>query len=310
MFVWSLLVCFSFAGLAPAQKKKPKAPQLVAVKGTSVSMMPPPGFVNLPQGAGFEHAATKSRIQVIEVPIAMTKFVAGLSKENLQRRGMTVASISNTRVGGFPAKMYQVSQTRGGVSYLTWIGVFGDEKGCIMITASAPMAQKARYSTPLKAAIMSAKWNRGGKKEPAAGLPFSISATANIRYATRMGNSLAYSLNGAFPVKTPGDPLVVIASAPIAVQAKDRVATAERRFRATPGSDHKIEATNTVNIGGLAGVELLGTSKTRSGRANFLYQVLLFDSRGYLLLFGTVRNEDRDRFLPEFQQMARSLRRQ
>jgi hypothetical protein len=93
--------------------------------------------------------------------------------------------------------------------------------------------------------------------------------------------------------------------------AGDRRAYADRRLRETASMKAlEVKSTEAVTIDGLDGYEALALAEdAKGGGPMAVYQVMLFDGSGYILMQGIMGAAHVDEYLPEFKAMARSLSR-
>jgi hypothetical protein len=120
-----------------------------------------------------------------------------------------------------------------------------------------------------------------------------------------------YSLEGAFPVKSPAEPIFVAAPSLGNVASFNRRNTAEDRLRKLAQMKNPvIRSTQPIRVDGLEGFESTADAQDdKSATPIVVYQVMLFDDSSYILMVGMVGKDRADQFLPAFKQMALSLKR-
>ena len=75
-------------------------------------------------------------------------------------------------------------------------------------------------------------------------------------------------------------------------QPKDRRQFVINRINQTPIAVESMEYVREITVDGLAGYEILAKSKPQSnGKADLLYQVILFTDMTYYILFGTASDD-------------------
>ena len=99
-----------------------------------------------------------------------------------------------------------------------------------MITATFPSDSNKNLSNLLRATVLNAKWNKDQDIDPFKNLKFRITASGQMKYATRFGNYLFYTSGGVFPVRSPKDPYFIVHEAESYVRAEERKQYAEKRL--------------------------------------------------------------------------------
>ena len=144
-----------------------------------------------------------------------------------------------------------------------------------------------------------------------ADLPFTIEASKKLKFTPAISRTLAYTKDGVIPVKSPEDPLFIVAPSYGKVAVGDKRKFAEQQLRGTAATkDFAVKSTDAITIAGLDGYESLAEAKdAKSGTPLIVYQVVLFDEGSIILMKGLVGTELGDEYLPEFKAMARSFQR-
>lgn len=292
---------------APAHPR----PALQPVRGTRVSIAPPEGFVPDTNFPGFSRRAYAATIQVTEMPAPFHETRSGFNLPELRERGMTLLDREDLRIGGYPGFLVHLTQVAAGQTFEKWIGVLGNEQESLLVVATFPRASAESFSAPMKAAILSTRWDLKKSVDPLADLNYAVEPAGPLKLARRLGNGLLYTRRGAFPAQDPADPLFIVGPSISRREVPEARTFAEHRAHQTESLDDlAIARSEAVEIDGLTGWEILGEGKDRrDGRRITLYQVVLLDGPTYYLMQGLVGTAVATDHLSHFQAMARSFKR-
>jgi hypothetical protein len=306
MHMHQLLVVLLFA-----LSHSPGAFQATHVPGSSITLEPPAGFTASSRFAGFERADAQASIMVTQLPGPFASVTGGLNAPGLAKRGMTLISSTRREVDGKQGLLLQVTQAAYGVEFLKWMLAVGDAKQTTMIVATFPKAAEADLSDPMRTAVLSARWTRGSAPDPFEGLPFRITPSSSLKIAGRLNNLLVLSESGSMQPQGPNAALFMVGSSVSPVRIDDLATYAEARARQTKQmNDIRVSRQASVTIAGTLAHELIAEgTDTSTGRAVTLYQVLLPESGGYVLMQGLVASPRATAMIPEFRRAAQSFSR-
>jgi hypothetical protein len=219
-------------------------------------------------------------------------------------------SQENVTIDGYSGQLVQATQVANSITYLKWIGVFGDETGTILLTANFPQQLENSLSKLIKKSVLSAKWEKNRAIDLFADLNFAIENPPSLKFAGRVLNILAYIRDGVIPIKTPEEPLFVVGQSLNKVLVIEPKQFSETRLTQTEQiRDLSIEISREISINGLKGYEIVATAKDKKTDTPLLvYQVMLFDEQDYYLFQGMVGARLREEYLDDFQKMAMSFR--
>jgi hypothetical protein len=281
------------------------------VPGTSVRMEPPPGFVPSQRFSGFEHAEAQASIQVNVVSGPLSEARKGMTKEGLQKRGMTLVASKTQTVNGMSALVLHVEQSAEGVAYEKWLVVAGDEKTTVLLVATTPKDADETFRAAMRATLLGATWDPRAPTDPWEGLPFRLTPAAPLTQVQRMGGNLSLTEPGRPKRATAGDPLYIVGVSVSPVDLTDLAAFAERRIAQTTGiRDAENLKARDVKVAGLDAREIVADARdTDSKAALLLYQVVVPDGKGYWIVQGIVAAEKSEEWLARFRQITASIRR-
>jgi hypothetical protein len=286
--------------------------QAVRVTGTSVALAPPPGFQPSSRFPGFERADLQSSLMVTEVPAPVAELSRGLTAQNLASRGMTLISSTRQIVDGREVRLLKVSQPAGGLTVHKWMIVSGDAKTSVMIVGTFPKEHESEIGDAMKASLLTVRWTAVAAPPPHfEGLPFRISATTSLRIAGRMSNMLMLTESGQMGPQGPDAALFVVGASLAQVDVSDLKAFANTRASQTKQlKGVRVSAQRAIAIGNEAAYEIVAEgTDIATGRLVTLYQVVLPDPQGYVLMQGMVASKRAAVIVPEFRKVAQTFRR-
>jgi hypothetical protein len=312
---WACLLAIAPAGQAVPLLQKaadpPGGAETFAFPGASLRIARPAGFTSSKQFDGWEQEASGASVMLTRIPGPYAEVTKGFDAETLKSRGMTLRAREKVTVDGLPGLLLDVTQTGYGTTYAKWILAFGDATQTFMVMASFPVDRTKALAASLKATVLSAKRAGGTAPAPGAGVPYTLTAGGGLKRTAGPGRALIYTKDGSLPAKAAEDPLFVLAPSIGKALIGDRAQFAEQRLKQTAQIiDLVVTSSAPVRIDGLDGYESVATAKDKtSGTPLAVYQVILFEGEGYVLMQGLVGSARSETYLPAFRAMARSLKR-
>ena len=275
----------------------PAVAQPVRVTGTSVALAPPVGFVPSARFPGFERADLQSSLMVTEIPGPVAEVSRGMTATSLATRGMPLMSSTRQLVDGRQALLLKVSQLAAGMTVHKWMIVSGEASTTVMIVATFPKEHEPQIGDAAKDSLLTVRWTVGAASpDHFEGLPFRISSTTSLKIAGRMSNMLMLTESGQMSPQGPTAALFVVGASLVPVDLSDLKAFATTRASQTKQLQSlRLSEQGTTAIGDETAYELVaqGTDIT-TGRLVTLYQVVLPDPQGYILMQGMVATTRRD----------------
>lgn len=314
-FVLGLLLTLSSAALQDGQGEEAEAIQRVRVAGTKVSLSPPVGFVAATTFPGFQHLESGSSLLVTLLPEPFAKANLGIDDpRQLAKQNMERLAREDRDAGKYPGILMHLRLRVQQIEFEKWMWVFGSANETVMIHGAYPAAVAEEYGPLLRHAVLSARWDPDAEVSALDGLGFSLTNTGTLVFFARMANTVTYTEDGQADLEKQGKAMFVIGPAvrPVAqaLGAENRRSFVKRRLRATAHHrDFEIESVEPVTIDALEGFEVVATALSDSSVPTTIYQLTLFEGGSYWLGQGLVRSSERQRFLPMFRNMGRSLAR-
>jgi len=290
----------------------PVAAQAIRVTGTSVALAPPPGFVPSSRFPGFERADLQSSVMVTEIPGPVAEVSRGMTAPQLATRGMTLISSTRQLVDGRQALLLKVSQPAGGMTVHKWMIVSGDEKTTVMIVATFPKEVESQIGDAMKDSLLTARWRVAAvAPDHFEGLPFRVSSTTSLKIAGRMSNMLMLTESGQMGPQGPTAAVFVVGSSLAPVDLSDLKAFAVTRASQTKQLKNlRVSEQGATAIGNESAYELVAEgTDIATGRLVTLYQVVLPDPQGYVLMQGMVASTRGALMVPEFRRAAQTFQR-
>jgi hypothetical protein len=284
--------------------------QGVRVADTSVALEPPAGFTTATRFSGFERAELQASIMVTEVPAPFAGVSAGMNERGLASRGMTLLSSAKRQIDGQPALLLSVTQSANGVEFLKWMLVTGDAKRTVMVIATFPRRSEAELSEPMRTAVLSTHATAATPPDTFEGLRFRVSPSASLKIAGRMNNMLMLTETGTIGPHGPDAAVFLIGPSVSAVPIDDLKTFAIQRAQQTKQLKNvRIAQQQPTAIAGASAHELVAEgTDAATGRTVTLYQVVVPDEGGYVLMQGLVTSTRGTAMVPEFRRIAKSYR--
>lgn len=279
------------------------------VKGTSVRIAPPDGWVSGERFPGFQHEESQSSIMVTILPTPSADLRKAFTKDALARKGMTFVAESSPQVNGAAAHLIQAEQTANGATYEKWLLIAGDDKSTVLIVGNVPKEADEKLRAAVKAAIVGATWDASAPADLFDALPFRLAPAGALTAIRAIGASVLLTEPDRPAAHAPRRPMYIAAVSHSPVPVDDAAAFSEARSRQTAGlKDVGNFRGSELKVAGLAAHELLADAKDKdTGTSMLLYQVLVPDGKGYWLIQGIVAAELTDEWLPVFRQITGSI---
>jgi len=287
------------------------AADAMRVPGTRAALTPPEGFSASQRFPGFERAQSQASIVVTEVPAPAPNMIKGATKEALAKQGMNLLASQALRIDGRDAVLLELTQSAAGTEYRKWMLVTGDASTSVLVVGTFPQSAAADLSKPVRAAVLSTRWQQASSSDPLDGLPFRVSAGKGLKLAGRMSNMLLFNQSGTRQAADPREALYVIGPSVGSPPGGELRTFAETRARQSAQlRDIRIVSGNKVTVDGLVGYELLADGADReTGAPMRLYQVIAADPGGYYIMQGLSGRDRTDTFVPQFREMTHSFKR-
>jgi hypothetical protein len=248
-------------------------------------------------------------VAIQELPAPLAEILPAMKPAKLESRGMFLLGQESKTIAGAAGLLLHVSQPRGDDTFVKWIGVTGDERRTILITAAFPQPAAATWSSALREIVLSAELAGDDAAHAVSSSLGSVQPAPPFLLGCRLMDEVIYTPGGVFPLPRPTDPLFTLARGSAAVLPEDRAAYAEQRaHRLEVGAELEVESRSPVEIGGLPGIELMGHAPARP-QPLFVFQTMLFAPTAYDLLVGLCPLDVRQRFEPIFRQMTATFQR-
>jgi hypothetical protein len=290
----------------------PAVAQAIRVTGTSVALAPPSGFEPSTRFPGFERADLQSSVMVTEIPGPVAEVSRGMTAAGLATRGMTLISSSTELVDGRRALLLKVSQPAGGMTVHKWMIVSGDTRTTVMIVGTFPKEHEPRIGDAMKDSLLTARWAAAAAPvDHFEGLSFRVSPTTSLKIAGRMSNMVMLTESGQMGPLGPTAALFVVGTSLAPVDLSDLKAFAAARAGQTKQlRGLRVSEQSATAIGSEAAYELVAEgADIATGRLVTLYQVVLPDRQGYVLMQGMVASTRAATMVPEFRAAAQTFRR-
>lgn len=295
----------------PASTTSPSlAPGAVLVPGTHVAIVPPDGFVAAEAYPGFENTTSRAAILVTEMPGAYREVADGVTDEGLAAKGVTVTGRAAVTIDGRESLMIDGTGRNAEGERVGEILLYTGTDRLIAMVAGAFLEGDSATAEVLRAALLTVSLDPDRPTDPQAALRFTVTPEPPLRFAGVIGNSALYNTSGAIPSADINEPFLAVAPSPGWAADMDLATLARTRIQQTATiRDVSVESSSDVTIAGLSGIVLIATAAraTREGTV-VVYQVLLDDVDGYVLMTGICPVERRAECLNAFEKTAETYR--
>ncbi len=297
--------CSSETG-PPAASEVPLA-DLTLVEGTHVRMLPPSGALPADGFAGFEHLESATSVRVIEFGAPFREVASGFTDPKaLADQGLSIETRESVPNGSFPGELLVGTQESTGLAANLVLWIFGAPGGTVLVQGTYVDDARAE---DLRTSVLSARWDAQVEVDPTAGLEFELATTEDLKLWQRLGDLLAYTLDGRPDVDSKGDPMFMIGPGP-ALPIEDREAFVRERTRQLPLRSIEIESLEPIQVDGLDGFQVtVRALDPATGAARAAYQTILFDPPRHWMAIGVCAADRAAVYLPMFERITRGLRR-
>ena len=288
------LTFFLIATLSFGQKeiKNSKNPSYQTIDGTKVSLVSPEGFTKAANFLGLQQTETQSSIMVMSIPGPTAQLQSAITKENLALQGVIASQIESMTINGLPAVWVIGSQQAQGMKFGKRLLILGTAQESVMLNAAFPENQE-NIGKSIEQSLLSVVFEPDQVIDPMTALDFRVELTdSKLKFGRAMGTTLIFTVDGQVPTASVDKTNLIVGKAISDTQPKDRRQFVINRINQTPIAVESMEYVREITVDGLAGYEILAKSKPQSnGKADLLYQVILFTDMTYYILFGTASDD-------------------
>ncbi|MDZ7900992.1 MAG: hypothetical protein U5N85_23565 [Arcicella sp.] len=280
----------------------------IKVTGTKCSIIPPKSFLVSSTFSGFQNDEKGASIMINEIPAPYQQLIDGFTESALKTRGMTLINKKTVDFNASKATLFTVSQPANGSIYLKQMLIFGDSKTTILVNGIYPEKSKD-IESEIKEALFSTIYSESQTENPLDAAKFTIETQETEFKVTKyLSGMLLYSIDGKIPTEKPT--LTVGNSISKISPTVDRKTFALDRLKKLPqGENNIVKSSGEVTIDNMDGFEIVAEGKSKDGKPELIYQVILFDDNGdYYLILGQSA-EDFQKYLEVFQKISKTFRR-
>lgn len=286
----------------------------VSFPDVGMKMRKPEGFEVADTFTGFGHRETQSSVIIMKTPESFHKVTRDFTHVRMLHKGWKMLSSTRKLAGRNSEILVNFEQPVEGAIMHKWVRAIGSRSGTTLVMATMPKSEVGRFGAPLKEVIQTAGSDgEAGSPEPTSQLPFDITISKKLKRAPiSIGPMLMCTSDGALQASSPEQPLFLATMTARKIGKDDQKDYAETHLRTGTAQikSATIESTTAVSIDGLDGFESVAKAQDeKSGIPLRIYQAIVFEEQRYFLIQGLVGEELAEQYLPEFQAMARSLKR-
>jgi len=274
--------------------------------------MPPDGFQPTDLMPGFARPDRSAGIEVTEIQGPYSEVRAGLeSKEGFKRQGMTLVDVDHPSIAGSIGVAVHVTQAQNGIEIHKLMAAFGDGKHTAIVTGVYRNDEPETNRKSIQAALLTARWSKGANPGTFEGLHFRITESPTLKIQQRASTLLILGPAGLSGPIPPGQPSLVVATAPSAPSDSQLEAYAKQAVTQMKSlvDVHNIEG-STTRVDGLPAFELTADAhRNDSPDPVRVYELMVADfgaQRSYFAL-GLVSAADSEKSMADFKTVAHSL---
>ena len=302
-----LLISVLCRGPAHAQ-----APTVQHVPGTTVSMMPPAGFVLATEFSGFKDRDGAASILVVELPAEAYPQLSAvfgdleMARKAFATRGISVNALKRVDTSSGPVVFLSGTQTAGTLRLNKWVALLKGEK-TVMITFQAAEGSALTEAAAQKATESTTLGSVPSLQEKVSKLPFKIEATPPFRIVDTIMGSGVMLTAGDKDVDPEGKQPMLVVAADLSGKggSGDLAQTARALIAQTQGlKDATIETEKAIRFAGSDGIVLSG--KTQDGR-HFSQFAALGPQRRFIRMIAFVPADRVDETRAAIESIAQSI---
>lgn len=283
------------------------SPSHQAISGTKVSLIVPEGFTQADNFPGLQQTETSSSIMVVSIPGPVSQMLTALTPEALATQGITTSWIEPLLINGLSAMLIRGTQTAQGISFGKRILILGNESETLMLNSNFP-EEAAESGEKIEQALFTVYYEAGKSIDPLAEMNWEVEVTGSrLQFGKAIGNTLLFTVDGKVPTASEDKSSLIIGQSISDSNPADKRNFAINRVLQTPYQIESPEYVRDITVDGMEGVELYAIGKdSKTNQPAYVYQLILFDGKGYFLLIGTSNLSEA---MGEIQQVAKTFRR-
>jgi PsbP-like protein len=262
----------------------------IKVAGTKCSLIPPEEFVTSSAFSGFQNSKTGATIMIVELPAPYQSIAEGFTEEAFKKKGMTLLDKQTIDFNNSKATFIKVKQSANETILLKQILVFGNAKETVLVNGIYPESGK-EIESKIKDALLSTVYNATQADISPVAATFTVDiANTDFKLIKYLAGSLLYSTDGKIPTEKP---TLIVGNSIAKISHQNQKQYAEDRLKKLPrGELNVIKEINEITIDNLKGYEIMADGKTKSGKPELVYQVMLFNDNGdYYFILGQAKEE-------------------
>jgi len=304
LLVYNLLIINTLFAQQASEMKRREVP------GTWCSMLAGPDYISTEKFSGFIHKGDSSSIIISILASPYSSNIRAFNPETMARQNLKLEKSEEIGLEKSRGMWYEFSQKLRGREVIKYMVVTGDSIRTVSISGFAPSANPTRCAE-IRAMVRSVIYDPEAEQQLMEAVDYTLDLDASgFRPAQLIRGSLLFTSDGLSPTKAPEKSTFIIASY---VQNKpgDLLSFAVSKLDRLPLVDSLLEySSDSVQIDGMNGFELVGNALTKTGDSVLVFGVVLFNEpkRAYIIHTGTTLGPS-STFLPRFRELSRSYRR-
>ncbi len=279
--------------------------------GARIGLVAPAGFVPAGSFVGFEDKAFGGAIVIADLPVAtFAEMLPTFTPDGMARGGIRATEpASPWPIPDGEGRILRGGQDSRGVTYRRWLVLARTRDTAALVSAMVPEAAADAAAPRIEAALKTIAFRPPPSlDEQIAALPFGVGDPAGFRPVLATGGlSLLLTEGPSEKPQAATQPLVYLIIHVSGAQGgpEANAALAGQLFRTTP-TLRNIEPIRSDDRGGTSRIEgtaIEGATKTEVE----VFQIIRFESGGYMRAVGVWRREDASRYRERFERLVLSI---
>lgn len=262
----------------------------LAIPGTHLLLVPPPGFTRSTAFTGLENAAG-SRLSIMDVtPNNYLKHASEYTRQALEAQGATVLDFQQTTISGYPARYAYVQTAEGQKAYQF---MFGDSTFVAIVMGELAPGRE-QDGPALKQAVLASKYDKNLHTDALANAPFRLDTRhSDFHFFKATGGMYIFGQGDPDDSSNPNAPILMVTPLPAepgthAADMKD--VTLESLSR----NGLNVTATRNISTASVNGYEAYQVDIycEKEGKKGVFYELFLVHDGKAVTVQGVVPNAD------------------
>lgn len=276
------------------------------ISGTSVFIIPPPGFDKGINFIGYQDNSSGSSIIVNEMPAPYKQLKDAFSKENMSKKGMEFLNAEEFLINNSPALLINSKQfsPAHGYNFFKSILIFKlDNNKTLLINSNVPEEQKEKITKLIKTSLLSVFNDNSIVVDPFSSLDFSVDLS-------KSSFKLSKSISGTLMLEGPKKEFLIIAKSIRNLSASDKKGSSINALKAITTIDYVgLIHSKEITQDGMSGYQITANVVVKDQKQPMkAVQAILFSDNSYYTMVTIVNPTELD-LIKDFEYIRTSFKR-